>query len=257
MFSNSVSDEIDYMIETKNNELVNLFFPHGSDPEDCDPVGLKNEVFRIYGINFAIDEQVKSNPKISSREVLDSLEGEIKKLFGEKIQTYGEEVVRVMRKHVFLLTVDRLWKDHLYALDKIRQSIGLRAYGQKDPLLEFKKEAYDLFETLMRNIDEETLSVLAKTKISMDSGLDGQVKFRSDSENSSTTIEQDFVEAMNLTQRQKTGLTRNVGKQETVISRTNRRLDPNNRDTWGRVGRNGSCPCGSGRKYKQCCGKPK
>ncbi|MDR3079025.1 MAG: preprotein translocase subunit SecA [Rickettsiales bacterium] len=255
MFSNSVSDEIDYMIETKNSELINTFFPHGLEAEDYDPARLKSEVFRIYGINLPVDEYLERNPGASSNDVLKLLREETGRLFDEKVGTYGQDIVRVMRKHVFLLTVDRLWKDHLYALDKIRQSIGLRAYGQKDPLLEFKKEAYDLFENLMRSIDEETISVLAKIKISMDSGLNGQVKFRSSGDDA-FDLEEDFVEAMNLTQRQRTRLTRNVGRQETVVSRGGRRIDPNNRETWGRVGRNDPCPCGSGKKYKQCCGKP-
>ncbi|MDR2777571.1 MAG: SEC-C domain-containing protein [Rickettsiales bacterium] len=257
MFSNSVSSEIDYMIEAKNNELINLFIPHGAEMMDCDPIGLKNEVFRIYGINFAVDDHMRNNPDAKSKDILNLLREETKKLFDGKLETYGEDVVRIMRKHVFLLTVDRLWKDHLYALDKIRQSIGLRAYGQKDPLLEFKKEAYDLFEALMHSIDEETISVLAKIKMSMDSTLNGQVKFRNSGDGEPDEVEQDFVDAMNLTQRQRTGLIRGVGRRETIVSRANRKLDPNNRDTWGRVGRNEPCPCGSGKKYKQCCGKPK
>ncbi|MDR1425693.1 MAG: preprotein translocase subunit SecA [Rickettsiales bacterium] len=258
MFSNSVSDEIDYMIETKNNELVNLFTPRGAEVADYDLVGLRNEVFRIYGINFDFNEYLEGNPKVNPDNILKILQQETKKLFDSKMESYGDDVVRIMRKHVLLLTVDRLWKDHLYALDKIRQSIGLRAYGQKDPLLEFKKEAYDLFEILMRSIDEESISVLAKTKITMDSTLNGQVKFRNANiENDPDNVEQDFVDAMNLTQRQTTGLTRKAGKQETIITRGNKRLDPNNPDTWGRVGRNDSCPCGSGKKYKQCCGKSK
>ncbi|MDR2778108.1 MAG: preprotein translocase subunit SecA [Rickettsiales bacterium] len=253
MFSESISDEISYIIDKKNNELVSSFIPKNVQTTDYDVDGLKGEVMRIYGINFALDDYMKGDPRISPEKVLNLLGNDVKKLFAGKVETYGSAAIETMQKDIFLLTIDRLWKDHLYNLDKIRQSIGLRAYGQKDPLLEFKREAYDLFEALMGNVDEETISILAKVKISMEDETSGRLKLHRD-ESNLQEIEQRLVDGMDLIQKQKAGLIEDVGKQETVVSRTTSKIDPNNRSTWGRVGRNNPCPCGSGKKYKQCCG---
>ena len=159
-----------------------------------------------------------------------------------------------MQKHIYLLTIDRFWKDHLYALDKMRQGIGLRAYGQKDPLLEYKKEAYELFETLMYNISDEIIMILSKAKISIESPIQKQIRV-SNSGNIKDN-RQELVNQMSFIQSQKEGVLNNVGKQETIINRVkDRNFNPNDKSTWGRVGRNDLCPCGSGKKYKQCCGK--
>jgi preprotein translocase subunit SecA len=253
MFSGSVSDEINYIIDNKNNELVSSFIPRNVEVSEYDTAGLNREVLRIYGINFAVDDYIRDNPKTNPDKILNLLKNEVKKLFDSKIEAYGSTVIETMQKDIFLLTIDRLWKDHLYTLDKIRQSIGLRAYGQKDPLLEFKREAYDLFENLMTNVDEETISILAKVKISVGNGVRERIKFHRNESNLQES-EQRLLESMDLVQKQKAGLIENTGKQETIVSRINMKVDPNNKSTWGRVGRNSPCPCGSGRKYKQCCG---
>jgi preprotein translocase subunit SecA len=254
MFSESVSDEVNYVIDKKNSELINLFIPKNAEISEYDIEGLKGEVLRIYGINFILDDHIKNDPKINPEKILNLLGSDVKELFDGKIKLYGSTAIETMQKDIFLLTIDRLWKDHLYTLDKIRQSIGLRAYGQKDPLLEFKREAYNLFEILMNNVDEETISVLAKVKISVeDNKTSNRIKLHRAGDNLHE-MEQRLIDGMDLVQKQKSGLIENVGRQETVVSRTNMKFDPNNKSTWGRIGRNSLCPCGSGRKYKQCCG---
>ncbi|MDR1499299.1 MAG: preprotein translocase subunit SecA, partial [Rickettsiales bacterium] len=255
MLADSIEPEIEYMIKEKNNELIDVYIPEKTASGDWDVEGLKNEVIRIYGIDFRVDNYLENNEKISKEVLLNMLNASVEKLFRDRANLYGEDVIGMMQKHVFLLTIDRFWKDHLHMLDKLRQSIGLRAYGQKDPLLEYKKEAYNLFETLMYNINEETIVILSKAKISIDNPTNNQLKFK----NSSNMQEnrQDFIDAMNFIQRQKEGLIAGSGKQKPVMSRNsnNGKVNLDNGSSRGGVGRNDPCPCGSGKKYKQCCGK--
>ncbi|MBR2141082.1 MAG: preprotein translocase subunit SecA [Rickettsiales bacterium] len=255
MFADSVDPEIKYMIKSKNDELVNFYMPNKSR-DDWDVEGFISEVSRIYGNDFYLNEYITSNENVSKNDVLEKLQSSVDGMFKDKVDTYGEEVIRTMQKHVYLLTIDRFWKDHLYALDKLRQSIGLRAYGQKDPLLEYKKEGYNLFESLMYSINEEVIGVLAKSKISIESPIENQIQIKDNSDIRDNR--QDFVDKINFLQKQKEGVLNSVGKQETITNRVkNDNFNPNDKSTWGRVGRNELCPCGSGKKYKHCHGEIK
>ena len=253
MFANSIDPEIRYIIGDKNKELLDIYIPNKSHVDEWDTQGLDSELKRIYGLDTNYTEYVKTTLNVSKEEILKQVNEKTNAIFDEKLKDYGENVINIMQKHIFLLTIDRLWKDHLYSLDKLRQSIGLRAYGQKDPLLEYKKEAYDLFETLMYNINEETISILSKVKIKIEDGA--PLKISNNTPNSMVENREDFIEKMNLMQQQKVAA--NNDGHETFFTRKKEGFDPKNKATWGRVGRNDLCPCGSGKKYKQCCGKIK
>lgn len=249
MFANSIDPEIRYIINDKNKELLDIYIPNKSHVDEWDMDGLDSELTRIYGFNSNYKEYVKTTLNVSKEEILRQLNKKVNDIFDDKFNEYGEKIVNTMQKHIYLLTIDRFWKDHLYSLDKLRESIGLRAYGQKDPLLEYKKEAYDMFETLLYNINEEIISILSKVKISVeDKGMPKIQNNKNIHEN-----RQDFVEAINFMKQQKEGVLNS--SHETFINRDRVNFDPKDKSTWGRVGRNDLCPCGSGKKYKQCCGK--
>ena len=155
--------------------------------------------------------------------------------------------MRQVEKQIFLFTLDSEWKDHLLSLDKLRHGINLRAYAQKDPLIEYKKDAFDLFENMMLRIEEQIVSRVAHVHIGVGSE----------------------EAALNLTSRapkQKTFETRNdpafvesEAKAVSLATPIKSNVDPNDRNprdpnTWGNVGRNETCPCGSGKKFKHCHG---
>jgi preprotein translocase subunit SecA len=261
MFADSIIPEVEYIVREKNNELIGAHIPEKIVNNELNLEGLKNEIMRIYGIECNFENYIENNEKIDRNILLNILDGNVKRLFKEKMDMYGEDITKMMQKHIFLLTIDRFWKDHLYMLDKLRQSIGLRAYGQKDPLLEYKIEAYSLFESLVYNINEEIIMTLAKVKISIENLTDKRIKFKQDDvdkiDNSGDiqNNRQSFVKEMDLIQKQKAGLVDNKGSHKTVENRNTGKIDKYDRTTWGRVGRNDLCPCGSGKKYKQCCGR--
>ncbi len=196
MFANSIEPEIEYMVKEKNSELINTFTPPKTNVNNWNIDGLKQEVLRVYGINFDIKDYVNSNLEVNSSKILEMLSEDVNKIFEEKANLYGKDIIRIMQKHIMLLTIDKLWKDHLYMLDKVRQSIGLRAYGQKDPLIEYKKEAYDLFEDLMYKISEDSISILAKVKLKEEKPNKVQKQVNSSESDNINEVRKDFLNIM-------------------------------------------------------------
>jgi preprotein translocase subunit SecA len=148
-----ISDEIEPIYQPINSNIISQYIPANTYPEAWDIEGIKREIFRVYGIHAPIEEWAEQD-KIDDEKLLLLLNGEIEKLFSQKLANYSAEIFQAMIKRCFLATIDQLWKDHLYTLDHLRQSIVLRAYGQKDPLNEYKREAFHLFEAMTENIKE-------------------------------------------------------------------------------------------------------
>jgi preprotein translocase subunit SecA len=169
---------------------------------------------------------IKNNVSANQNDVLDLLSRATEDFLDIKADIYGESVVNGMKKHIFLFTIDRFWKEHLHLLDKVRQGIGLRAYGQKDPLLEYKREAFYLFEKLLYNINETTLKIIFRAKINLGDELQEQIELRKKRQKS---------------EEARSKLISSEEKSEAVMGE--------------KIGRNDPCPCGSGKKYKNCCGK--
>lgn len=201
---NDISDEINYIREEKNNEIVNKFIAEKSNQAEWELDKLKSEVRRIYDVGSL---KLENCTKV---EVLEALNNATKAAYLQKEATYSPQLLRHVEKQIFLFTIDKYWKDHLRNLDALRQGIGYRAYAQKDPLLEYKKEAFMFFEALLYNMNEEILNRLFHVIINMD-GL-RQMERR-------------------------------------TLPTTPAHANPN------KIPRNSLCPCGSGKKYKQCCGK--
>jgi preprotein translocase subunit SecA len=194
----------------------------------------------VQGIKYdAIYEKILEKAKFAYQEH----EREIITFYNDIISKYedyptqqeaftGNNVMRNIEKDVLLRTIDNKWIDHLHNIDMLREGIGLRAYGQKDPLMEYKKEAYDLFNKMMFEIQGETVKHLFRTKFGV------QIVNMQDE----TVIETDLARAAE-----------NFHPSEEVEDEI--RHQPERHDN--KIGRNDPCPCGSGKKYKQCCGKDK
>jgi len=251
-----VSGELHYLREEKNNELVNRFIPDRSYVDNWNISGLKNEIERTYANCFDLKKYIDEN-NVDKADILNKVNEYTKDLYIKKEETYGKELIRQIEKRVFLMTIDKYWKDHLYNLDKLRQGINFRAYAQKDPLLEYKREAFGLFEALLYNMNEEYLLRMFHLVINIET-INNQENFLNADKptiNNNNIIDNrsELVNAIN----EKAQMLKN---EESEMSHT--KVDPKDRDpkdpsTWGKVLRNETCPCGSGKKYKQCCGKVK
>lgn len=257
MNSIDIEPEIEYLMEEKNRELCDKFTPNNVNIHKWNCQGLDAEIFRIYATKFNSEEFVKSDITINYKVLLDKINFLVKEVLTSKKEQYSEDILKQFEKRIFLLTIDKCWKDHLRNLDHVKQAINLRAYAQKDPLVEYKKEAYFLFEDLMYRINEEVLSLVIKLKLNLESISDNNGYFKI--KNRQAEMEEnraDFMNTVNFLEQQKKMLltqTQMIQKQQTV---KNVQFDVNDKKTWEtHTGRNDLCPCGSGKKYKQCCGK--
>ena len=160
---NEISKEI-------NQHVVNSYLKSNIEHSDyaLEAEKLDNEMTRIYGIKIN-SYQIIEEQNFNHKAVEEAINQQTAKIFKDKVELYGESSFKQATTEIFLSTLDFEWKDHLLSLDKLRNSINLRAYAQKDPLLEYKKEAFDLFEEMLARIEEQTISYLSHLKISMQS----------------------------------------------------------------------------------------
>ena len=237
-----VSETLVDMREEVLSELVERHIPAKSYAEQWDAEGLEKETFRIFGLHLPVTSWAKEEG-IADGEILSRIRQSVFSEVDLKTRKIGEDNMRMMEKRVLLLTLDQLWKDHLLSMDHLRQGINLRAYAQKDPLNEFKREAFIMFDHMLSNLRELVCQRLA------------QFELRSPEE----------LEALEIKapkNMHETRLDPAAGYQApagdiggTVRIRNDGPIDPNDPTTWGKVGRNDNCPCGSGTKYKFCHGK--
>ena len=247
--ANDVSEEIEPMYQTINGNIVSSYTPPRTYPEQWDIDSFKKEVFRVYGINVPI-ETWASHDKIDDEQVLFYLNDEIKKLFNNKIEHYSEHLFQTVARRCLLSIIDQLWKDHLYTLDHLRQSISLRAYGQKDPLNEYKRESFHLFEAMMEHIKELFIQRLAYLELQVLKNEEGSFIVDTYAPSQGKTFETRSDPALATTNTD----------EKLSTSPLRAYVDPsmriaNDPSSWGKIGRNEACPCNSGMKYKQCHGK--
>ncbi len=245
--SADISGKIQNSLSQINQELIEDCIPKNSYVEQWEIDLLEKEIFRIYGVKFDLKAESQKDG-VSEKEMLDFINGHTKAIFSEKEQRVGASVLRQIEKQVFLLTLDSEWKDHLLSLDKLRHGINLRAYAQKDPLIEYKRDAFSLFEDMMLRIEEQVVSRVAHVHININS--EGEVNL----------LEKAPKQKMFET-RNDPAFVQSESKQSARASSSPVKVNVNPQDrnpldsaTWGNVGRNEMCPCGSGKKYKQCHG---
>jgi preprotein translocase subunit SecA len=247
MSTEDVSDEVvGIRHETIANAVAHAI-PQKAYAEQWDMDGLHEEVLRITGMDLPVQDWAKEEG-IADAEIRERLISAADKKMAEKAATYGPEVMRGVEKSLLLQLLDQLWKEHLLTLDHLRQGIGLRAYAQRDPLNEYKREAFDLFEDMLDGLRERVTQVLSHVELQM----------YEPEEDIFGRGEQEMIESHEAPASM---MAENTEINEQAINAVplHRRkaaddIDRNDPETWGRVPRNAPCPCGSGKKYKHCHG---
>ena len=239
MEENDLSDVVEEMREDVAADTVVSHIPPKSYPEQWEAESLEKEIFRLFGLQLPVQEWA-AEEGIADEEILTRVNKNVSDLMTDKEERFGNELMRVVEKRVLLQTLDELWKDHLLQLDQLRQGIGLRGYGQKDPLNEYKREAFELFSGLLYRLRELTTNRLAHVEIQAQAPEE--------------------LEPLQQTQEMHENRGEDeLGEPEQKVAYQTRKKaedrDAKNPETWGRVGRNEACPCESGKKYKQCHGK--
>lgn len=248
MDAEDVKDTNDEMREDVITDLVKGHIPPRSFPDQWDTQGLEKELFRIFGLDIPVSDWAQEEG-IADEEIRERITKLTDAQIAEKHAEYGEDIMRVAHKRVLLQTLDHLWKDHLLSLDHLRSGIGLRAYGQRDPLNEYKQEAFSLFEYMLHHLRELVTERLAHMKIRMEAPPETlatiQPRQRMFESRNDPAMEGSHA-------REETVQPFGQPAQSRVSSEARNPADP---ATWGRVGRNEPCPCGSGKKFKHCHGQ--
>ncbi|HZP33173.1 MAG TPA: preprotein translocase subunit SecA [Candidatus Acidoferrales bacterium] len=205
--------------------LVDTFCPREEHPQKWNLSQFSGEVLSQFGIDL---KTVGLDPSQFNHDQLgDALVEKVRERYEQKEALFGTPMMRWLERRIILDIVDTQWKDHLLSLDHLKEGIGLRGYGQKDPLVEFKKEAFTLFEDMMERIDSETIRYLFLIQ--------------------PARPEDEAREIERRQRRQQQQLQYQTGPAQAEAPKPVR--------TGAKVGRNDPCPCGSGKKYKKCCGK--
>ncbi len=209
--------------------IFNTYVPADAYVDDWDLAGLTDAIQRQYGVHMALSPE---NVADFDRDAfLEHLHTRLKAHYTTKMQAIGEEHHGALERWVMLQVIDKHWKDHLLAMDYLKEGIGLRGYGQKNPLNEYKREAYEMFVGMTERIKAEALELLYKIELThADEELTVRPRRR----------EQHIVEHRGT-------LSEVQGDTGDIAIKTVRRQG-------AKVGRNAPCPCGSGKKYKKCCG---
>ena len=209
----NLKDRILEMADEAIEELLVIYCPEEKHIDEWDMKGLRDAVYGLFSITPDVEPE--------NRDALrDSLVAEIRQAYDRKETEPGSDIMRYLEKVILLQVIDTQWKDHLLAMDHLKEGIGLRGYGQKDPLVEYKKEAFDMFAEMTSRISTETVSRIFKIQV--------QKK---------EAIQREPVQPRRI------NYNRGEGSAAVKTARSAKK-----------AGRNDPCPCGSGKKYKKCCG---
>ncbi len=248
METDDVSETILDMRHEQIRNIIARNIQYGSSPREWPTDVLQQELARMTGIIFPIAEW-SNEPEMDYEKLEDKVITAVDEQVALKNANVPTEILRLVEKSVLLQELDGLWKDHIATLEYMRHTIVLRAYGQKDPLNEYKKEAFNLFSDMLNQLGEKVTFILLRTVIQS---------------NSADTLQNQTPRHKNVQEIHENpesviggGTSSPVAEPEKAapFQYNKGAVDPHNPATWGKVARNDLCPCGSGKKYKHCHGQ--
>jgi preprotein translocase subunit SecA len=237
-----VADAVHDMRHQVIDDLVAQCIPEKAYPEDWDLETLERDGKRLLGLELPIREWGKEEG-IADAEIKERLVAESDRRMAQKVATYGADMVRMAEKSLLLQILDHLWKEHLLHLDHLRQGIHLRGYGQRDPLNEYKREAFALFEAMLTSLRQTVTQVLSHLEIRMQPQQVAEAE--AEPLAATGTDNPRPLRPARPMAPPGSGAGSLAGRSAAVTQS----------DNWGKVPRNAPCPCGSGKKYKHCHGR--
>lgn len=262
-----VHDIILDMREELLDDLVTRFIPEKAYADKWEVHSLHEECMRLFNLDLPIKEWADEEG-IADAEIRDRIGEAVDQHMKQKEEKYGSEIMRMAEKSLLLQILDQNWKDHLLSLDYLRQGINLRAYGQRDPLNEYKGEAFEMFQGLLHRLRENITGVLSYLEISAPNPQETMQNMLEESADQEMTLnytEDEYDPGEDSAERIVNGKGASKSKSKAKTKPMSRakskavadddtvmQLSP---DEGGEVPRNSPCSCGSGKRYKQCCGK--
>ncbi len=259
MKEENLAEVVADMRHTVIDDLVAKHVPENAYPEQWDTIGLKEELTRVLDLELPVVEWAKEEG-IADEEIFARVERRADEHMASKVAQWGSDVIRYIEKSILLQSLDHLWREHLIMLDHLRQVIGLRGYGQRDPLNEYKAEAFGLFEAMSQNLREAVTAQLMRVEIMAAPPEEEQaalllmVAHKIDPLTGEDEMALALAGAETLARH---GIGSAVGGGAMAAARKAEAptRDPDDPTTWGKVGRNAPCPCGSGKKFKHRHGR--
>jgi len=223
---------------------IDDFVPPQSLPEQWDLEGLQEHLKTEFNLDLPVVEWAEKDERFNEEQLRERLHEQHRQVYQEKLEIAGAELLRRFEKQIMLQVLDTRWKEHLQLMDHLRRGIHLRGYAQKNPKQEYKREAFELFQTLLTNIKADITRITSQVQVRRPEEVDELERQRREA------LEREKATAAN---RHDAAASHDAESGETAAAPGNdgqpvRREGP-------KVGRNDPCPCGSGKKYKQCCGK--
>ncbi len=282
MQDQAVGEVVADMRRNAIDDLVAKHVPEHAYPEQWDVAGLREELKRVLGLDLPVDEWAREEG-IADEEIFSRVERRADEHMAAKVAQWGPDVIRYIEKSILLQSLDHLWREHLIMLDHLRQVIGFRGYGQRDPLNEYKAESFSLFEAMSQSLREAVTAQLMRVEIQAAPPPEQQpapLPVMAAHKIDPTTGEDEMALALagadtlarhGIGQRMGQGFGPAIGAAATAAPRAALPLgaatpvripqapaparNPQDPQSWGKVGRNEPCPCGSGKKFKHCHGR--
>lgn len=240
MASDDISDVINHIREDVVNEAIDGYIPPQSLHEQWDLPGLEQMLEREFAVQLPVTKWVEEDIHLHEQAIRDRILEQLVKVYQEKEQMAGAEALRQFEKQVMLQVLDQHWKEHLAAMDHLRQGIHLRGYAQKNPKQEYKRESFELFQEMLESVKAETIRILSRLQLmSRDEAEEMERRRKALEERMKFQHEQ----ASAIPDQANQPSDQSGAKSQPLVRRGQK------------IGRNDPCPCGSGKKYKQCHGK--
>jgi len=259
MRDEAVDETVADMRHSVIEELVAKHVPANAYPEQWDVAGLDKQLVEVLTISLPVQDWAKEEG-ITDEDVRERVIRHADEHMASKVAKWGPEVMRYVEKSVLLQTLDHLWREHLVVLEHLRQVIGLRGYGQRDPLNEYKAEAFSLFEHMIANLRQAVTAQLMRVEIVQQPPAEPppqQLPHMEAHKLDPTTGEDELALAAAPLAPAMAGnggaLQATAQPAAAPVAQAER--NPKSPASWGKVGRNEMCPCGSGKKFKHCHGK--
>ena len=244
-----LTDVADTIAEMRDDVLALMVaarVPEKAFSEQWELADLTADVQRVFNLNLPIEEWGKEDG-IDETHLRERIEKAVDEMMAAKAANMGPELMRFIERNVLIQTLDAVWKEHLYALDHLRQGIGLRAYGQRDPLNEYKSEAFALFNAMLVELKERITGMLSRVELAPERPM----------------APPPVMQMVESHAEPQSALSSDLALAEApapprIISMAPNRIpaiDPHDESTWAATPRNAQCPCGSGKKYKHCHGR--
>ncbi|RLA22682.1 MAG: preprotein translocase subunit SecA, partial [Gammaproteobacteria bacterium] len=240
MEAEEIEDSIKAIREEVIEILVDQHIPPGSLDEQWDPDGLQSAFESEFATQMEVPKWLQEDSKMNEDQIRERCVEKMNEIYAAKTESIGAQLMRHVEKEIMLKQLDFHWKEHLGAMDYLRQGIGLRGYAQKNPKQEYKREAFEMFGEMLEQVKHDTISILSRVRIQSEADVQRMEEQRRVAQ----AMEFKHAEAPALGQGQEAGAGPTAPPPVEPFVREGRK-----------VGRNELCPCGSGKKYKQCHGK--